>query len=365
MPEPTTDLAADIWKSASATQTSVEPGSMSHCLFWEHAHRHRLRFRRSTSWPTESELLELDGADPVIETHVHNERASTWVLEGVLVLVELDRGRVSATLASNDEAAADRVLGQLREALPEPVIEPDKPRASFAFAWKSRHGLSWMSRALDVDPWEDVADNYPTPTRVQLGALATEFRAERPGQTIVWHGEPGTGKTNALRALAWEWREWCDVQLVTDPDQLFGQEAGYLMELLSVSPRTSSSERYRLVVLEDAGELLAHDARRVVGQGLSRFLNVCDGLLGQAEKVLLLVTTNEPLSSLHPAVRRPGRCAAEVEFLPLSVVEANAWLAKRSKLRVERATRLCDLYAMVNGFEVTPREAQFPIGFAA
>lgn len=81
--------------------------------------------------------------------------------------------------------------------------------------------------------------------------------------------------------------------------------------------------------------------------------------------MILLVTTNEPLARVHPAVRRPGRCAAEVEFLPLSVEEANAWLAPRSELRVERASRVCDLYALVNGDELAPREMRIPIGFAA
>ena len=34
-------------------------------------------------------------------------------------------------------------------------------------------------------------------------------------------------------------------------------------------------------MLEDTGELLDPDAKTVIGQGLSRFLNVVDGLIGQ------------------------------------------------------------------------------------
>ena len=41
------------------------------------------------------------------------------------------------------------------------------------------------------------------------------------------------------------------------------------------------SEAWRLLVLEDTGELLTPDAKTVIGQGLSRFLNVVDGLIGQ------------------------------------------------------------------------------------
>src|SRR5207302_2777069 len=84
---------------------------------------------------------------------------------------------------------------------------------------------------------------------------------------------------------------------------------------------------WRVLVLEDTGELLTADARMVIGQGLSRFLNVVDGLIGQGLRVLVLVTTNEPIRKLHPAVARPGRCAANVEFVPLDAGEAEDWLA--------------------------------------
>ena len=66
---------------------------------------------------------------------------------------------------------------------------------------------------------------------------------------------------------------------------------------------------WRLLVMEDTGELLSADARERTGQGLSRFLNVVDGLIGQGLRVIVLVTTNEEIKKVHPAVARPGRCA--------------------------------------------------------
>ena len=44
---------------------------------------------------------------------------------------------------------------------------------------------------------------------------------------------------------------------------------------------------WRLLVLEDTGALLSADARERAGQGLSRFLNVVDGLIGQGLRVLV------------------------------------------------------------------------------
>jgi hypothetical protein len=40
----------------------------------------------------------------------------------------------------------------------------------------------------------------------------------------------------------------------------------------------------------------------------------------------LLITTNEPMRGLHPAVIRPGRCLADVQFRPFTQAEAEAWL---------------------------------------
>ena len=107
-------------------------------------------------------------------------------------------------------------------------------------------------------------------------------------------------------------------------------------------------ERWRLLVLEDTGELLTADAKARTGQGLSRFLNVVDGLIGQGLRIVVLVTTNEPLGSLHPAAARPGRCAASVEFVPFPAGEAREWLAAHGSgdvpaVQIRPFTRHCDL----------------------
>src|ERR1041384_3646648 len=60
----------------------------------------------------------------------------------------------------------------------------------------------------------------------------TEFRPAHGGQLILWHGLAGTGKTFGLRALAWEWRDWCDLHYIVDPDSFFGDHADYLMSVL-------------------------------------------------------------------------------------------------------------------------------------
>jgi hypothetical protein len=40
------------------------------------------------------------------------------------------------------------------------------------------------------------------------------------------------------------------------------------------------------------------------------------------ESLIVLVTTNDDLRQLHPAVSRPGRCLAKIEFVPFTPKEA-------------------------------------------
>src|SRR5262249_55021660 len=97
------------------------------------------------------------------------------------------------------------------------------------------------------------------------------------------------------------------------------------------------------------------------GQGLSRLLNVVDGLIGQGLRALVLVTTNETLRSLHPAVSRPGRCASQVEFTAFSAEEAADWLPEPRVEPAPRAGTLASLYAREAGVD---EPEQRPVGFA-
>jgi SpoVK/Ycf46/Vps4 family AAA+-type ATPase len=146
---------------------------------------------------------------------------------------------------------------------------------------------------------------------------------------MLWHGEPGTGKTTALRALIREWKDWCSIDYVADPERLFAN-TGYLLEVLSKAkadaPADPNTARWRLLIAEDSDEFLRVSARKEAGAALGRLLNLTDGILGQASNALILLTTNERLDRLHPAVVRPGRCLAQVEFTRFSPAEAARWL---------------------------------------
>lgn len=163
---------------------------------------------------------------------------------------------------------------------------------------------------------------------------------------------PGTGKTYALRALAEEWADWARLHYILDPEAFFGK-GDYLLNVILGEDQyrsTKDKERWRVIVLEDAGEMLAKDAKLQVGQGLARLLNLCDGLLGQGLRVMVLITTNEEVGALHEAVKRPGRCLANISFENFTAAGAKTWLeAHGSNQLVKSGATLADLYAVIDG----------------
>jgi len=338
-------------------------------------------------WATSGASLEQLG-EPLLRFTSGRHESVIVERDGLLLNVTIGRAHVQATAASDNRERIDEALTMLRELFPAP--DPtSKNEVPVTFWTYGAQGPQPSWRSIAVPSWDELRDNYAERTRAELEPLMQKFRPAHGGQLLLWHGEAGTGKTFALRALAWEWRDWCQFHYIVDPDLFFGAHADYLMSVLlqpeghmfvsnlrfhgfpHVAFETASDDEedeearpkpWRVLVLEDTGELLAADARVAAGQGLSRFLNVVDGLIGQGLRVLVLVTTNEEIRKLHPAVARPGRCAANVEFKPLSADAATEWLRAHGRAVTTGPRTLASLYAELEGRD--PTELSL-VGFAS
>jgi hypothetical protein len=305
--------------------------------------------------------------DAVLDCATHSSksgRGSGALLDleaelGCLALVWVASGTVAVHLAAETFEAIAAGEALLRQRLPERVATEDQ---TVPVAFWSHGAYSPASRSIDVPTWGDIRGNYPARVAAQLEPLMSpEYRPDGRGQLILWYGEPGTGKTYSLRALGWQWREWCSFNYITDPELFFGQPDYMLRVILEDDNDDEDLQKWKLLVLEDTGELLAADAKAQTGQGLSRLLNVVDGIIGQGLRVIVLVTTNDDLRQLHPAVSRPGRCLAKVQFAPFTPHEAGEWLARNGVDRTAHARTLASLFGAAAGEELPER---VPVGFS-
>jgi hypothetical protein len=283
--------------------------------------------------------------------------------DGCSVLVEQRVALIVRVSAACRDAAAS-LARTIQERAPEP--EHDGTVQVTTWYTAGHEQVTRRGRRIHAPRWDDIADNYPASTREQLDRLHRLVRPRSSAKLLIWYGPPGTGKTTALRSLARAWEPWCNAEYVADPDRLFGSP-GYLLEVATQSSGRAlvgpvpppEAQKFDLIIAEDCDEFLRASARRDAGASLGRLLNLSDGILGQGFDTLVLLTTNEPLRSLHPALARPGRCLAAVQFDPFTRPEALRWLGSPEQ-RIDGPVTLAQLFELRGDFEPVANSTRAP-----
>ncbi|MGQ0630879.1 MAG: AAA family ATPase [Sporichthyaceae bacterium] len=340
---PTTEQAPLITTPFALGLAHVVPDDIAETVVWQRA-------RGMAHWRDESLLCPLDPAAIFPEgarvlLQLAAKRRTVTIVEGASFIASVIVHRRSTHLfvAARTAEVADAIVAAARLAVPPPA----STTAAFTL-WRLDKGeaVSWK-RDLDVPDWSQIAHNYPD--RAALDALMELSSVSGTGRLMLWTGAPGTGKTFAIRALARAWNPWCSAHLVIDPERFFG-DAAYLIEVMA---ETSSADldddgeempapRARLIICEDADDFIRD--REKVGPGLGRLLNVADGLLGQGLNNIILLTSNTPVTRLDPALVRPGRLLANIEFGPFTPAAAREWLHEPGAVIPAEGQTLAELY---------------------
>jgi hypothetical protein len=207
---------------------------------------------------------------------------------GEIALLDAGHGHIRVEVAGETLEAATRLAGALRVALATKKSAPE--RVSIAFWMRGEWGGDVRHREIDAEPFAEIAGNYSAPVRAALEQLIARRAPER-GRLILWRGEPGTGKSHALRALVRAWAPWCSAHFIMDPEELLGHGGAYMLDVLTWDG--AREDRWRLLILEDAGELITADARASTGRRRSQS---CSAALATARSKLTwgLVRSGSP-----------------------------------------------------------------------
>ena len=354
---------------------NLAEGDLHMAVLFDRVLERALRFRAFDSWATRDhsldELVRLLNAEVLFESQQKDTETVVLDLQHAVLMLLLEKRSDATPIVYSHVHAGSRTgarleLARIRELMPS-ADEPTADVIKVGFWYRGPRGPQIVRRRVEALAWAEASHNYPTATRESLeGSMTDALRVFAAGRLMLWHGPPGTGKTSALRTFARENRRSISIEYVLDPEALFGHDSAYFINVLFNTDDDDQEEeavaKARLLVLEDCDELLSADAKERTGQGLARLLNLVDGLIGQGLRVNVMITTNEPLGSFHPAVSRPGRCGAVISFELFDGDEAATWLARHgSSASIAGSASLAELFALKEGRSAP--EPRQPIGF--
>jgi hypothetical protein len=264
----------------------------------------------------------------------------------------------------------------------EPILDHEtRDKLNVSFIFNTKRGMRAHDQRIVCPSWKNIRGNYANAEKIDK--LLKLEKPDEHGKLIFWHGTPGTGKTFCIRALMQEWRRRADMIYIMDPEDFFGEPA-YMFEALMMDedyhgrrPRfldddeddeDLEKDRFKLLIVEDALDLILADNRRSMSAPMSRLLNLTEGIVGQGFRMVVLVTTNEDITNVDEAFMRPGRCIQSLEFPKLSTQRSEEWLKKHGlrgdEISAEQHT-LAELYQVVHEKQLLVEGAPEakPIGF--
>ena len=363
--EPAAGATSGMHEPISLTANQELRGELAGAAFHAIALRDRLDHVRRASFPaghvTLEQLLPLGDVE-LAERREGGVIALLRIEPRMIVLRDGSPGsgaRSRSPEAIARPSTASRTRSSRRCATTRRVMD----RIPFTFWAASRFGVSSARRRLEAPRWDDdLRQLRRAAARRARSAHACHGR-RGSGRLLLLHGEPGTGKSYRPARAGAGVGAMVRGPLHHRPRRPARVARQRLLDpLLQEIPGGSRTARppWRLLILEDAGELLAADARATAGQALSRLLNITDGLLGEG---LARAGRGHHQRAGREAARggrAPGALLGAGGVGPLAAPDADAWLAARGAEPAGREATLAELFALAGGrAAAAPRRASW------
>lgn len=248
------------------------------------------------------------------------------------------------TISENQDLL--KKVDNIRKALDIITSNKDDSVISTNVYWKTTHGFGSVLSNIICPHWDEIENNYIPDVKKSVKGLIETIKKEDEynGRLILWYGEPGTGKTWAIRSLIRELKNRYVPIIITDSD-VFCETTSYYYDVIQEFTKPC------LFIMEDSAESILTETRTFHGNRISKLLNLTDGLMAQGRNDLFLISFNEDIKEIDPAFVRHGRCLNITEFLPFDIGQAEDWL-KEKGINFENISKkkltLADLYGILS-----------------
>lgn len=140
---------------------------------------------------------------------------------------------------------------------------------------------------------------------------------------VLFHGDPGTGKTQYIRHLL---KELCgaDKAVLYSPPAVSASLAEPAM-INFISDWIMAEHRDCILLIEDAEPLLESRSGGADGRstGISNLLNITDGILNDILGLMVIATFNIEIDKIDSALLRPGRLIGRKEFKRMNELQVH------------------------------------------
>jgi len=130
----------------------------------------------------------------------------------------------------------------------------------------------------------------------------------------MFHGEPGTGKSNLIRHIISELNDCDDINRIIylTPEIVSAIEDPSFIKFISAYPGS-------IIIVEDADEAIK--SREQQGRVVKTLLNLTDGMLSDCLQMKVILTFNMDKNNIDKALLRKGRLSRIHEFRKLTYTE--------------------------------------------